>query len=187
LIEVIADDEPVDLGEMSGSKATVGGLQFLRSLVLNADPLDLGAVTTCLQLFRIPCETHVASRAVAGFELACRDLFAKALNRPVAAYPFFTHAGQNRRGEIASPKAMVKQRQAIVERHGLQTIRLIDSRYYQVDDVITAPRVSRNGASASHSLGRRSWRITDVTWSMAVWSSSSTSASQSGVPTLRIF
>lgn len=138
LIEVVTDDGLVGLGETYGGASTVRGIEFLRSLTLNADPLDLGRVLARLQSFRISYETHIPPYVVAGFEMACWDLFGKALNRPVAAllggvqrqavpvaaYPFFTYAGQDGRGEIASAEAMVEQCQALVEQHGFGAIKL---------------------------------------------------------------
>ncbi len=128
IIQLIADNGLVGLGEAPGGGAMAQALEAARQQVVGHDPWQLEPLRVTLR----------NARLFSALEEACLDLVGKATNRPVsdllggtvrrrvpyAAYLFYKEAGDDEWGEVLSPEAMVELAERWVERWGFRCLKV---------------------------------------------------------------
>lgn len=138
IVELTTDEGLVGLGETYGGDGTVRTLEFVRPLLIGADPFELDRLLRRLQVFCISYETFVPPHVVAAIDMACWDIMGKALQRPVCAllggrfraevacagYLFYRYPGANGRGGEDTPETLVAQAEQLVADHGFEVLKL---------------------------------------------------------------
>jgi glucarate dehydratase len=128
IIELVADNGLIGLGESPGGGGLVGSLQAARQHVVGADPWQLAPLRVLLR----------NARVFSAIEEACLDLVGKSTGRPVsdllggavrkrvpyAAYLFYKEDGGDEWGTVMSPEAMVDLAQRWVDRWGFKCLKV---------------------------------------------------------------
>ncbi len=138
IVELITDEGLVGLGETYGGAATVRALEFVRPMLIGADPFELDRILRKLQVFCISYETFVPAHVVAAVDMACWDIMGKALQRPVCAvlggrfrdevpcagYLFFRYPGPGGEGGEDTPEKLLAYTERLVAEHDFKVLKV---------------------------------------------------------------
>jgi glucarate dehydratase len=138
LVEVVADDGRVGLGELGGGgESAEAAIAGLKPYLLDHDPFDVEALRWKIQnptasLYNNRAQLHAA------LEFACLDLMGQALNVPVyhllggplrdrvpfASYLFWRYPDADGRGEVRTVEQLVAHVRDLKRRYGFRTHKL---------------------------------------------------------------
>lgn len=138
ILELVTDEGIVGLGETYGGKATLHALEFVRPILIGADPFEIEKILRRLQVFCISYETFVSPHVIAGIDMACWDIMGKVLNRPVcsilggkfkdrvafAGYIFFRYPSPEGKGGEDSAEKLLAYTEKLMEEHHFETLKI---------------------------------------------------------------
>ena len=139
IVEIIADNGEVGIGETYGGNETVSKIKSFRHLLIGEDPFDFSKIyNKFLNYFRIPYEASFPPHAYAGIEIALLDLAGKELNRPVSSlmggtlrkeikfsgYLFYRYEAPDGKGGENSAEGILRYAKDLVDKYKYDTLKL---------------------------------------------------------------
>jgi glucarate dehydratase len=140
IIEIIADNGEIGIGETYGGAETVSKILQFKKFLINEDPYNLHKIyLKFINYFRIPYETSFQPHIYAGIEIALLDLLGKDMNKSMSTllggslrdrvefsgYLFYRYENKtNKKGGENNAEGILRYAREIIERYGFNVLKL---------------------------------------------------------------